>query len=213
MIGPRFKGSIGEACPGGDASETAAQSRGASVVYPFLTLTPGTRLPLKQSGAGRAFDFNTEGLAHFGLFPDFVQDLLSQGATVDQMGALFRSAEAYLQMWAHAEQVAVPMPAEHAATAVQGNVALQLDSGSGQTTSWVKVNATDSLTGTVLSGTVMIDGGNGVVTGTTGSKITFPNCYQVTGVGSNKQKSVTTCSGKVVVQGYSQVTFTAPALP
>ena len=211
MIGPRFKGSIGEACAGGDSSEADAQNPATRVRYPFLTLTPGTPLPLKQSSvSGRTFDFNTEGMAHFGLFPDFVQDLRSQGVTDQELAPLFRSAEAYLQMWNRAEQTMVPIPAEHAATPVQGSIVLQIQSGSSGNSSWAIVNASDSLTGSVIQGTVMVNGGNGVVTGTTGTKITFPNCYEVSGVGSQKTKTVTACTGKVTASGYNQVTFSAP---
>jgi microsomal dipeptidase-like Zn-dependent dipeptidase len=211
MIGPRFKGSIGEACAGGDESEAKAQDPATRVPYPFFTLTPGTPLGLKQSSVpGRTFDFNTEGMAHYGLFPDFVQDLRSQGVTDQELGPLFRSAEAYIQMWSKAEQASVPIPAEHAATAVQGEIKLQVQSGSGSTTSWVIVNATDSKTGVVINGTVMIISPNSPITGSTGSKITFPNCYVVSGVGSQRTKDVTSCAGKVTAPGYSQVTFTAP---
>jgi hypothetical protein len=87
---------------------------------------------------------------------------------------------------------------------------LQLQSGSGATNSWVIVNATDSLSRATIAGTIMIAGPNGPITGTTGTKITFPNCYEVTGTGGNKQKTVASCSGKVNAPGYSQVTFTAP---
>jgi len=205
MLGPRYKGSLGVACAGGNASETAAQSNATRVLYPFSTLTPGTPLPLKKSSLpGRTFDFNTEGMAHFGLFPDFVQDLRSQGVTDGELGPLFRSAEGFLQTWARAEQAAVPMPV------ILGSIVLQLQSGSGATNSWVIVNATDSLSRAAIAGTVMITGPNGPVTGTTGTKIIFPNCYEVTGTGGNKQKSVASCSGKVNAPGYSQVTFTAP---
>ncbi|MGC2197537.1 MAG: hypothetical protein WA628_22890 [Terriglobales bacterium] len=89
-------------------------------------------------------------------------------------------------------------------------IALTIQSGSGATTSWVNVKATDSLTGAIITGTVMIDGPNGLVTGPTGTKLTFPNCYAVTGTGSTEQKSVSSCSGKVTASGYSQVIFSAP---
>jgi microsomal dipeptidase-like Zn-dependent dipeptidase len=205
MLGPRYKGSLGVACAGGNASEAAAQGNATRVPYPFFTLTPGTPLPLKKSSLpGRTFDFNTEGMAHFGLFPDFVQDLRSQGVTDGELRPLFRSAEGFLQTWARAEQAAVPMPV------ILGSIVLQLQSDSGATNSWVIVNATDSLSRATIAGTIMIAGPNGPITGITGTKITFPNCYEVTGTGSNKQKTVASCSGKVNAPGYSQVTFTAP---
>jgi hypothetical protein len=45
------------------------------------------------------FDFNLDGLAHFGLVPDMLQDLKNLGMAEDNFAALFSSAEAYLKMW------------------------------------------------------------------------------------------------------------------
>jgi hypothetical protein len=46
---------------------------------------------------------NLDGLAHYGLLPDFLQDVhnqLSRGSgSVKDLSALFRSAESYLRMW------------------------------------------------------------------------------------------------------------------
>ncbi len=59
-----------------------------------------TQVPFTPSRAGtRAFDFNTDGLAHVGLLPDFIRDLLHVGMTDAQLDPLFSSAEAFLRMW------------------------------------------------------------------------------------------------------------------
>ncbi|HEX6822503.1 MAG TPA: membrane dipeptidase [Candidatus Sulfotelmatobacter sp.] len=216
LIGPRFKGSLGVACAGGSDAEVAAQTN--PIVYPFKTLTPGTRLPMNMSTVnGRQFDFNTEGMAHFGLFPDFIADLQSLGVTDTELGPLFRSAEGYIQMWNRAEQASVPAPAAHAATPVRGSIKLQIRSSasSGQTatfnsSSWVIVDAVDSLTGATIGGTVTVNGQTGVVTAATGQKITFQTCYNVTGTGSNRTKEEVPCTGNVAASGYSPVGFTAP---
>ncbi len=47
----------------------------------------------------RDFDINVEGVAHYGLLPDFWQDLINIGITHKELSALFRSAEAYIEMW------------------------------------------------------------------------------------------------------------------
>jgi len=216
LIGPRFKGSLGVACAGGTDAEVTAQT--SPIVYPFKTLTPGTRLPLKMSTVnGRQFDFNTEGMAHVGLFPDFIADLQSLGVTDAEFGPLFRSAEGYIQMWSRAEQANVPAPVEHAATPVQGSIKLQIQSGSSgaqadtfNSFSWVIVNATDSLTGATINGTVSVNGQTGVASGPTGAKITFQTCYNVTGTGGNHTKDAVPCTGNVSAPGYSPVSFTAP---
>lgn len=59
-----------------------------------------TSVPFVPSRAGsRTFDFNTEGLAHIGMLPDFLRDLLHVGMTDAQLDPLFSSAEAFLRMW------------------------------------------------------------------------------------------------------------------
>jgi hypothetical protein len=55
----------------------------------------------------RDFDVNIDGLAHYGLLPDFLQDVANQlksgkGPAKD-LSALFRSAEAYVEQWERAE--------------------------------------------------------------------------------------------------------------
>ncbi len=60
----------------------------------------GTNPPLEKSLAGEAdFDINLDGFAHYGLLPDFLQDVRNIGITPQQMAPLFNSAEAYLRMW------------------------------------------------------------------------------------------------------------------
>jgi microsomal dipeptidase-like Zn-dependent dipeptidase len=52
----------------------------------------------------RVFDFNTDGLAHFGLVPDMLQDLKNVEMPKRDFQALFGSAEAYLRMWEGVER-------------------------------------------------------------------------------------------------------------
>ncbi len=56
----------------------------------------------------RTYDFNTDGLAHYGLIPDMLQDVAnvvgeSHASTLDP---LFGSAEAYIEMWEKARALA-----------------------------------------------------------------------------------------------------------
>ena len=72
--------------------------------YPFKSFDGKVTFDRQRSGE-RVFDFNTEGLAHYGLYADWVKDLelvAGRQATTD----LFRSAEAYLEMWERAQGVA-----------------------------------------------------------------------------------------------------------
>jgi microsomal dipeptidase-like Zn-dependent dipeptidase len=52
----------------------------------------------------RVFDFNYDGLAHFGLVPDMLQDVRNVGLPADDFQALFQSAEVYLRMWERVER-------------------------------------------------------------------------------------------------------------
>jgi hypothetical protein len=74
------------------------------VRYPFRTFDGGTVVDRHRSGT-RVWDINTDGAAHYGLFPDWVEDLrVIAGPQIVE--DLANGAEAYLQMWARAERAA-----------------------------------------------------------------------------------------------------------
>lgn len=74
------------------------------VTYPFRTFDGGSVVQRNVSGT-RTWDVNRDGAAHYGLFPDWVEDL--RRIAGDQIVAdLANGAEAYLQMWARAERAA-----------------------------------------------------------------------------------------------------------
>ena len=65
----------------------------------------GANIPLQRSYAGhRDFDINIDGVAHYGMLPDFIQDLKNVGLTNDDLLPLFRSAEEYIRVWEKCEQ-------------------------------------------------------------------------------------------------------------
>jgi hypothetical protein len=70
------------------------------VVYPY-TCIDGTTTMSQNRWGERLWDFNTDGGAHYGLFPDWVEDM-SHVAGPDIVHDLARGAEAYLQMWERA---------------------------------------------------------------------------------------------------------------
>ena len=75
------------------------------VIYPYRTFDGGTVMDRQRSGS-RVYDINTDGAAHYGLFPDWVQDL--RGIAGDQIVAdMANGAEAYLQMWQRADAARV----------------------------------------------------------------------------------------------------------
>ena len=65
----------------------------------------GNNQPLRRYKTGnRDWDFNTDGMAHYGMMPDFLQDLRNIGLQPMQLTYLFRSAEDYIEMWEKAER-------------------------------------------------------------------------------------------------------------
>ena len=91
---------------GADMNGFGAQGppRGADVPnpvsYPFKSIDGSTTFVQQRSGE-RVFDINTDGVAHYGLYPDWIEDLRMQAG--DRIVRdLSRGAEAYLQMWERA---------------------------------------------------------------------------------------------------------------
>jgi microsomal dipeptidase-like Zn-dependent dipeptidase len=88
---------------GADMNGFGAQGgpRGADVpnpvTYPFQSYDGSVTLDRQVSGQ-RVFDINTDGVAHYGLYPDWIEDLRMLAG--DQIvNDLSRGSEAYLQMW------------------------------------------------------------------------------------------------------------------
>jgi microsomal dipeptidase-like Zn-dependent dipeptidase len=96
MEGPRFDGH----CPG--------ENNSTRVTYP-ITTRHGVHLGMSQIGDRAPFDYNADGLAHFGMLPDFVQDLKNDGLTDRDLDPLFRSAEGYIRLWERAV-ASIPVP-------------------------------------------------------------------------------------------------------
>ncbi len=80
----------------GDPRPGAARN---PVRYPFTGLG-GVRVDRQVSGS-RVYDINRDGVAHYGLYPDWIEDLrkIAGDRIVEDMA---RGAEAYLQMWERA---------------------------------------------------------------------------------------------------------------
>jgi len=88
----------------GFASQGGPRNGPNPVKYPFKSFDGAVKIKRQQSGT-RTFDFNVDGVAHYGLYPDWVEDLRQQGGR-KIVRDLSRGAEAYLQMWERA--VGVP---------------------------------------------------------------------------------------------------------
>ncbi|MCW2755261.1 MAG: hypothetical protein JWQ32_2672 [Marmoricola sp.] len=90
---------------GSDINGLGAQANprpGASanpVTYPFTALG-GVRVFRQVSGT-HVYDINKDGVAHYGLYPDWIQDL-SKIAGPSIVADMYRGPEAYLEMWERA---------------------------------------------------------------------------------------------------------------
>jgi hypothetical protein len=85
----------------GDPRPDAATNH--PVTYPFTTLG-GVKVDKQVSGQ-RVYDINQDGVAHYGLYADWIQDLRMQAGD-DIVEDMARGPEAYLQMWERAYGVA-----------------------------------------------------------------------------------------------------------
>jgi hypothetical protein len=64
---------------------------------------------LTRSAAGRRdFDINMDGMAHYGLLPDLLQDLRNVGVQLHDLAVLYRSAEDYIRVWERCEARRLP---------------------------------------------------------------------------------------------------------
>ncbi|MDB6040374.1 MAG: peptidase [Verrucomicrobiales bacterium] len=69
----------------------------------------GTNAPMKRCQTGfKQWDVNFEGVAHYGLLPDFLQDLRNVGMQPRDLSVLFRSAEDFAQMWTRSLNASFP---------------------------------------------------------------------------------------------------------
>jgi hypothetical protein len=73
------------------------------VQYPFKSFDGNVTFERQRSGV-REFDFTKDGVAHYGLFPDWWEDIrrAGGGAAVSDMA---RGAEAYLEAWERVEGI------------------------------------------------------------------------------------------------------------
>ncbi|MFE9798875.1 discoidin domain-containing protein [Streptomyces goshikiensis] len=73
-----------------------------AVQYPFRSVDGGSVID-KQTTGQRTWDFNTDGASHYGMVPDWIEDIRLVGGqgVVDD---LFRGAESYLRTWGASEK-------------------------------------------------------------------------------------------------------------
>mgnify|MGYP000229843962 CR=1 FL=1 len=73
------------------------------VTYPFKSIDPNVTVDRNRTGS-RTWDINTDGVAQYGMYPDWIEDLrkIAGDEIVEDMA---RGSESYLQMWERTEGV------------------------------------------------------------------------------------------------------------
>ena len=90
----------------GGLSQQPRAPEGESISYPFKSYDGKVTFERQTTGE-RTFDYAKEGVAHYGLYADWFEDLRRLGG--DQMAKdMWDGAEAYLQMWERAVGVRTP---------------------------------------------------------------------------------------------------------
>ena len=98
LLGTDIAGLFAQPAPSPDAAKV--------MKYPFRSIDGKVTFD-KQHTGDRVFDYRTEGIAHYGLYADWLEDMRLHAdpqLIKDMMG----SSEAYLDMWERAEGVAGP---------------------------------------------------------------------------------------------------------
>lgn len=72
------------------------------VRYPFRSTDGGSVIDRQTTGL-RTWDLNTDGASHYGLVPDWIEDIRLVGGQ-DVVDDMFRGAESYLRTWGASEQ-------------------------------------------------------------------------------------------------------------
>ncbi|KAM7210497.1 membrane dipeptidase [Rhypophila decipiens] len=85
----------------GLGSWPAPRNSSPSVTYPFTSVDGGSTIDRVTAGQ-KTWDFPTDGAAHYGLVPDWIEDIRVVGgqSVVDE---LFRGADSYLKTWGASE--------------------------------------------------------------------------------------------------------------
>lgn len=95
---------MGQPPPASDPEPVHCMYDKIQPIWRLFQAMQGTNTPLQRSYAGqRDFDINIDGVAHYGMLPDFIQDMKNVGLTDEDLSPLFRSAEQYIRVWEKCE--------------------------------------------------------------------------------------------------------------
>jgi hypothetical protein len=71
---------------------------GSAVKY-FPSTSTSAMQKYSFGPANKSWDYNTDGVAHIGLFPDYFQDLKNQGMTKNERQIFFSAADYIMNLW------------------------------------------------------------------------------------------------------------------
>lgn len=104
LSSPKYHFGFGYGSDMNGLADQPGPSSGTPIAYPFKSYDGRVTFTREQWGQ-RTFDLNTDGLANYGMYADWLHDVqVVGGAPI--MADMFQGAEAYLQMWERA--VGVP---------------------------------------------------------------------------------------------------------
>ena len=85
-----------------------ASDHNFEVAYPFYSYD-GTVTFTQPKTGNRVFDYNTEGVANYALYAEWIENLryVDERSEANIMDLFMNSAEAYLQMWERADNSAI----------------------------------------------------------------------------------------------------------
>jgi hypothetical protein len=89
----------------GGLSHQPDPDKATKVTYPFKS-PDGSVTFDKQKTGERTFDYNKDGVAHYGLYADWFNDIDNQGGQQLEQD-MWNGAEAYLEMWERADGIPV----------------------------------------------------------------------------------------------------------
>ncbi len=100
---PRYHFGFGYGSDMNGLAEQPGPSSGTPITYPFESYLGKVTFGREQWGQ-RTFDLNTDGLANYGMYADWLHDVQVVGGP-SVMADMFQGAEGYLEMWERADGV------------------------------------------------------------------------------------------------------------
>jgi hypothetical protein len=100
---PRYHFGFGYGSDMNGLADQPGPSSGTPITYPFKSYLGNVTFGREQWGQ-RTFDLNTDGLANYGMYADWLRDVQVVGGP-SVMADMFQGAEGYLEMWERADGV------------------------------------------------------------------------------------------------------------